>query len=146
MDDISARTPNEFLYQQRKRIKLVAHGIADVPIQGRTIDGMPILYGYASVMVDWVELGWEDLDLEIPRGDGANELGQALHTWICWYKRDFTFLQVQPSPRSPMPATDMGPLSSPAQRDHNMDPLSSAAERYPQHGSAITSRTKGILA
>ena len=31
-------------------------------------------------MVDRVEKGWEDLDLEIPRGDGEEELGQALHT------------------------------------------------------------------
>ena len=37
-------------------------------------------------MVDRVEKGWEDLDLEIPGGDGEEELGQALHTWICWKK------------------------------------------------------------
>ena len=35
-----------------------------------------------EVMVDHVENGWEDLDLEIPGGDGEEELGQALHTWI----------------------------------------------------------------
>ena len=45
---------------------------------------MTIPEGYARFMVDRVEKGWEDLDLEIPRGDGEEELGQALHTWICW--------------------------------------------------------------
>ena len=47
---------------------------------------MMIPEGYARVMVDHVEKGWEDLDLEIPGGDGEEELGQALHTWICWKK------------------------------------------------------------
>ena len=41
---------------------------------------MTITEGYARVMVDRVEKGWEDLDLEIPGGDGEEELGQALHT------------------------------------------------------------------
>ena len=44
---------------------------------------MMIPEGYARVMVDRVEQGWEDLDLEIPGGDGEEELGQAVHTWIC---------------------------------------------------------------
>ena len=52
MDDIIARTPCELLYQQRKKIKLVTHGIAEVPIQGGTIHGMQIPDGYARVMVD----------------------------------------------------------------------------------------------
>ena len=75
MDDITVRTPCELLYQQRKKIKLVAHGIAEVPIQGGTIHGVQIPEGYARVMVDRVERGWEDLDLEIPGGDGEEELG-----------------------------------------------------------------------
>ena len=75
MDDIIMRTPCELLYQQRKKIKLVAHGIAEVPVQGGKIHGMLIPEGYARVMVDRVEPGWEDLDLEIPRGCGEEELG-----------------------------------------------------------------------
>jgi len=51
-------------------MKLVVHGIAKVPVQGGKIHGMPIPEGYARVMVDQVEKGWEDLDLEIPGGDG----------------------------------------------------------------------------
>ena len=84
MDDIAVRTPFELLYQLRKKLKVVAHRVAEVPVQGRTIHGMTIPEGYARVMVDRVEKGWEDLDLEIPGDDGEEELGQALHTWICW--------------------------------------------------------------
>ena len=75
VDDITVRTPCELLYQQRKKIKLVAHGIAEVPIQGGTIHGVQISEGYARVMVDRVERGWEDRDLEIPGDDGEEELG-----------------------------------------------------------------------
>jgi len=86
VDDIAVKTPCELLCPLRKKLKLVAHGVAEVPIQGRTIRGMAIPEGYDRVMVDRVENGWEDLDLEIPGGDGEEELGQALHTWICWKK------------------------------------------------------------
>ena len=51
-----------------------------MPVQGGTIHGRPILKGYARVMVDRVEPGWEDLDLEIPGGDGEEELRYAVHT------------------------------------------------------------------
>jgi hypothetical protein len=61
----------------------VAHGIAEVPAQGRTIHGVPIPEGYARVIVDRVEKGWEDLNLKIHQGDGEEELQHALHTWIC---------------------------------------------------------------
>jgi hypothetical protein len=87
MDDITMRTSYELLSQQRKKIKIVAHGIAEVPAQGGTIHGVPIPEGYARVMVDQVGKGWEDLDLKIPGGDGEEELQHALHTWICWNKR-----------------------------------------------------------
>ena len=81
------RSPCELLIQVRQKEKLVAHRIAKVPIDGNTIHGQAIPEGYAIVQVDRVESGWEDLDLEIPRGDGKTELGHALHTWICWPKR-----------------------------------------------------------
>ena len=80
MDEIAVRTPCELLYQLRKKLKVVTHGIAEVPVQGGTIHGMAILEGYARVMVDRVEKGWEDLDLEIPGGDGEEELGQTPST------------------------------------------------------------------
>ena len=57
MDDIAVRTPCELLYQLRKKLKVVAHGIADVPVQGGTIHGMTIPEEYARVMVDRIEKG-----------------------------------------------------------------------------------------
>ena len=56
-------------------IKLATHGIAEVPVQGGTIHGMLIPERYGRVMVNRVEPGWEDHDLEIPEGDGEEELG-----------------------------------------------------------------------
>jgi hypothetical protein len=145
MDDITVRNPCELLYQQRKKIKVVARGIAEVPAQGRTIHGASIPEGYARVMVDRVEKGWEDLDLEIPVGDGEEELQHALHTWICWNKRytrfpqgntNFTASPQNPMPRSPpSPPAQRGPsmdLPSPSpQRDPNMDPPLPTAQRDP---------------
>jgi hypothetical protein len=107
----------------------VAHRIAEVPVQGGTIHGVPNLEGYARVMVDRVERGWEDLDLEIPGGDGDEDLQHALHTWICWNKRYLRFplgaidpvaSAQSPRPRSPMPTPSMGLLSPHAQRDPSM--------------------------
>jgi hypothetical protein len=52
MDDITVRTPCKLLHPQRKKIKVLAHSIVEIPIQGGTIHGAPIPEGYARVMVD----------------------------------------------------------------------------------------------
>jgi hypothetical protein len=52
VEDIIMRTPYELLYQQRKKVKLVTHDIAEVLVQGRTIHDVPIPGGYARVMID----------------------------------------------------------------------------------------------
>ena len=54
MDDIAVRTPCELLYQLRKKLTVVTHGIDEVLVQGRTIYGMAIPEGYARVMVNRV--------------------------------------------------------------------------------------------
>ena len=54
MDDIAVRTPCELLFLLWKKLKVVAHGVAEVPVQGGTIHGMAIPEGYARVMVDRV--------------------------------------------------------------------------------------------
>ncbi|KAF8666430.1 hypothetical protein HU200_053540 [Digitaria exilis] len=71
--------------------KAVAHAVAEVPVDGGVIHGIPIPPGYARVNVDRVLPGWEDLDLEIKGGDGEKVLGQALHSWICWQKKYIIF-------------------------------------------------------
>ncbi|RLN33325.1 transposon protein, putative, CACTA, En/Spm sub-class [Panicum miliaceum] len=141
VDDITVRTPCELLYQQRKKIKVVAHDVAEIPVEGGTIHGAPIPEGYARVMVDRVKKGWEDLDLEIPGGDGEQELQQAHHTWICWNKQYIRFPGGTTDPaaspkdmarsRSPTPQTDMGLPSAAAQRGPSMDLPSPAAQMGP---------------
>ena len=92
VDDITVRTPCELLYQQRKKIKLV----------------------------DRVEPGWEDLDLEIPGGDGEEELGHAMHTWICWNKR---YIRLAGLHFADTPTPSSEPANSPAaQRGSSVAP------------------------
>ena len=54
VDDITVRTPYELLYQLRKKLKVVAHGVVEAPVQGGTIHDMAIPEGYARVMVNCV--------------------------------------------------------------------------------------------
>ena len=108
----------------RQKEKVVAHGIAEVPIDGGTIHGQPVPEGYARVQVDRVESGWEDLDLEILGGDGETELAHALHTWICWPKRYIRIQQQLHQSERPRPTTP--PLTEPS-----MDPTSSPAPYKP---------------
>ena len=75
MDDITVRTPCEVLYQQKKRLNWSHTVLLKYPSKGGTIHGMQIPEGYGRVMVDRVERGWEDRDLEIPGDDGEEELG-----------------------------------------------------------------------
>ena len=59
---------------------------------------------YAKVGVDRVVDGWDDLKLEIPRGDGEKNLGEAIHGWILWPK---CYIRIaQPNP------PDLGIISS----------------------------------
>lgn len=81
VDDITARTPCELLTPFRKIVKVVAHGIAEVP--GGTNYCMDIPRGYARVQVGRVEPKWEDMDLEVHGSDSETLLGHTIHTWIC---------------------------------------------------------------
>ena len=92
-----------------------------MPVQGGTIHGRPIPEGYARVMVDQVEPGWEDLDLETPGGEGEEELEHAVHTWIYWNKRyirlafgiQFADTPTHGSEAAKSPAAQRGPSPSP---------------------------------
>ena len=127
------QTPYELLFPLRKKLKVVAHGVAEVPVQDGTIHGMAIPEGYARVMVVRVEKGWEDLDLEIPGGDGEEKLGQALHTWICWKKQYIRIAGRDPSPSPRSPAAQGSPrpivdlLSPAAAQDPSVSPSPSPA-------------------
>lgn len=79
MDDITTRTPCELHTPVRKKTSVVAYAIAEVPVQRGLFHGVEIPAGYAMVQVD---KGWEDLDLDIPGGDGETEFGQAICTQL----------------------------------------------------------------
>src|SRR6185312_4996363 len=138
VNDIAVRTPCELLVPLRKKLKVVAHGVAEVRVQGGTIHGMTIPEGYARVMVDHVEKGWEDLDLEIPGGDGEEKLGQALHIWIYWKKQYIRIAGRDPSPSPRSPAAQVYP---------SVDPLSPAVAQDPSVSpspSPATSRDPSV--
>jgi len=51
------------------------------------IHNRPVPGGYASVSVDMVEKGCDNVPLDIEGGDGEKTLGEAEKTFICWRKR-----------------------------------------------------------
>nr|TKW02918.1 hypothetical protein SEVIR_7G030900v2 [Setaria viridis] len=131
MDDITGRAPCEFVTLVKNKLIVVAYGVAEQPTQGQTIHGVEIPdRGYAKVGVDRVVDGWDDLELEIPGGDGKKNLGEAIHGWIIWPKRYIRITQPNPSTlgsspqgsraKSPMPsARAPSPL---LERDPSMSP------------------------
>ena len=66
VDDMAVRTPCELLYQLRKKLKVVAHGVAEVPVQGGTIHVMAIPKGYA------------ESSLTVSRKDGKTSTSRSL--------------------------------------------------------------------
>nr|TKW32558.1 hypothetical protein SEVIR_2G175300v2 [Setaria viridis] len=138
----------ELVNPVKNKLIMVAYGVAEQPTQGQTIHGVEIpALGYAKVGVDRVVDGWDDLKLEIPRGDGEKNLEESIHGWILWPKRYIRITQLSPptlgsSPqgsraRSPMPSAwapsplpDRDPsISPPVERDPSMSPRSPLADR-----------------
>jgi hypothetical protein len=55
---------------------------------GQTSHGMPIPPGYTSVRVERIcQPEFEELEIDIPGGDGENAFKDALHAIILWTKR-----------------------------------------------------------
>lgn len=69
-----------------------------------------IPHGYVPVEVEQVVANWEDLELDIPGGDGETKLGQCSHCIILWSKADVVI------PGTPA-ATNKPPSPPPSPRD-----------------------------
>ena len=99
MEKITQREAYELHVPLRNLSHKVAYSMAIPTAKGDTFHGDAIPSGYSRVTVDDVIDNYEDLDLDIPRGDDVTKLGQATHGIILWQKRYIvlTFNQ-QPSP------------------------------------------------
>jgi hypothetical protein len=62
--------------------------------------------GYASVLVDRVVKGHENVPLDIEGGDGEKTLGEAEKTFICWKKR---YIIIPGAPSLPPPQQQLSP-------------------------------------
>nr|TKW22537.1 hypothetical protein SEVIR_4G235100v2 [Setaria viridis] len=141
MDDITRRAPCELVTPVKNKLIVVAYGVAKQPTQGQTIHVVDIsVRSYTKVGVDRMVDGWDDLELEIPGGDGEKNLRETIHGWILWLKRYITITQPNPptlrsppqgsrarsptpSARAPSPLSDRNPsMSPPVDRDSNMTP------------------------
>jgi hypothetical protein len=66
----------------------VADGSAFAEFPGQTSNDMPIPPGYASVSIERIcQPDFEELEIDIPGGDGEKTLKDALHGIILWPKR-----------------------------------------------------------
>ena len=109
----------------------MAFGSAFAHMPGRTSHGMQIPPGYASVSVEQICLPkFEDLELEIPGGDGEKTLKDALHGIILWPKRYIIIPENEPSipprdPPRPPPPSSPGPSSPPTRSPSPQLPFNS---------------------
>jgi hypothetical protein len=103
MDFLCQCTPCE-LHKPFSNITMqVAYGSAFVHFPGLTSYGMLIPPGYTSVSVEEIcQPQFEDLELDIPGGDGERTLKDAVHGIILWPKRYIIIPQMEGS----IPPTD----------------------------------------
>nr|TKV99759.1 hypothetical protein SEVIR_8G064900v2 [Setaria viridis] len=125
MDDITGRAPCELVTLVKNKLIVVAYDSSSRLRQS---------------WVDRVVDGWNDLELEIPRGDREKNLGESIHGWILELNRYIRITQPNPSTlgsspqgsrarsptpsaRAPYPLLDRDPSMSPIpERDPSMTP------------------------
>ena len=78
----------------------VAVGVYNPPDPTKTprIHGALIPPGYATISVDKVYKGYDNVALDIPRGDGEKTLGEAEKAYILWRKRYIIIPRVSTPP------------------------------------------------
>jgi hypothetical protein len=90
MDDITAPLTSCELHilEGNATVKVATDVVSPIdPTKTPRIHSVAIPLGYASVSVDRVVKGHENMVLDIEGGDGEKTLGEAEKTFICWKKR-----------------------------------------------------------
>jgi hypothetical protein len=112
VDDVTeAKTTCELHIPQGDATVMVAVGVVTHidPTKTPRIHGAIVPAGYASVSVDRVVKGFENVQLEIEGGDGEKTLGQAEKAFICWRKRYIIIPRASPSSLPPPPRHEPNP-------------------------------------
>jgi len=112
VDAITEAQPCNLMTQWHHRKVKAAVGSVTPPRPGATFHCLPIPQGYAVVIVDEIEEGFEDLELDHPTGEGENLLECALKT-TCLWRKEFIKLPNWTPPPPPPPPASQGTLPNP---------------------------------
>jgi hypothetical protein len=113
----------------------VEDGSAFAQFTGQSSHDMPIPPGYASVSIERIcQPDFEELEIDIPGGDGEKTLKDALHSIILWPKRYIVIIpENDGSPRDhlePGQPSSPGPSSAlPARSPSPQQPYDNSGER-----------------
>jgi hypothetical protein len=128
----------------------VAYGSAFAHFLGQTSHGMLIPPGYASVSVEEIcQSQFEDLELDIPGGDGERTLKDVVHGIIFWPKRYIRIPQTEGSihptdPPQSRPSSSPRSSSRPSISPHSLstqEPLFSSGGASSSHDIDINTES-----
>jgi hypothetical protein len=120
VDDIRDKTNCE-MHQSMKNISMKVTVVYVLPCgPGVVWHGHEIQAGYARVGVDAIILGYESLDLDIPRPEEDTTLGEVFGGVILWDKKHIVFPGSAPRwPPSPPSPRSSPPPSPPFDNDRD---------------------------
>ncbi|EEC83563.1 hypothetical protein OsI_29207 [Oryza sativa Indica Group] len=108
----------------------VAYGMTKRVKEGQKWHCNDIPHGYVPVEVEQVVAKWEDLELDIPGGDGETKLGQCSHCIILWSKADVVITGTPAATNKP-PTPPPSPRDPPDDDDYPGAPDASPPRRSP---------------
>ena len=128
VDAITEAQPCELMTKCHNLTFTAALGSVAPPLPDGTFHCRLIPHGYASVHVDEVIEGFEELDLDHPTGEGETKLRCAVRSTCLWRKEHIKLPNWTPPPPPPPPASDEGtprPPPPPTTRDQGTPPPTS---------------------